>query len=463
MTQPPNPRQFLSHAVAQVDLSTLTSVPAGITFDNMRRRGIDVSRMSWTIEKRHGGVGRLFAKPASESHRIVFTNDSMFLQQMRPDGKPAKEVQIAFRELYTIDVLEESGSRKTPILKITARSATHFAGEGLAPSVLEWMRDRMLIEAAGLVWRPIFNVGKRTTRVTSDPDEEFCARWEGTSGRLVGAFLEQAVAKAEALKAALADRDWPQARSAAHWMKSSSAAVGAMQLSELYQRLEIEIDTKDYARARKLGPHLDAQFNSVRERLLRLPSNNCDTGVETRASPPPAMPDGPLPLSGVRILLAEDSKVNQEMVRACLEGSGCTLVVAENGTQAQQFYAEQPFDVVLMDRQMPDIDGFETTRLIREHGIRLGRNATPIIALTASALRDDRDRCIAAGMNDYISKPFDDADLLAMIAAWLPEASEGMEISPDDEEASGTDADVPDFAASGDPASAHEPASEPAR
>jgi len=146
------------------------------------------------------------------------------------------------------DVLKV-GKKKYIIFRLDALEKAGLAKLNKLPFSI-----RIVLEAAGLVWRPLFNVGKRTTRATANPDEDFCRRWNGTSGRLISAFLEQAGSKAAELKLALGSRDWPVARSAAHWMKSSSAAVGAMQLSELCQRLEIELDTKDFARARNLGP-----------------------------------------------------------------------------------------------------------------------------------------------------------------------------------------------------------------
>jgi CheY-like chemotaxis protein len=118
--------------------------------------------------------------------------------------------------------------------------------------------------------------------------------------------------------------------------------------------------------------------------------------------------------SGARILLAEDNVVNQRVARAILERAGHTVVVASTGESAVSTWHEQPFDVVLMDVQMPDIDGFQATALIREKE-KVSGTHTPIIAMTAHAMSGDRERCLEAGMDDYISKPIRGSVLLDLV------------------------------------------------
>jgi signal transduction histidine kinase/ligand-binding sensor domain-containing protein/ActR/RegA family two-component response regulator len=105
-------------------------------------------------------------------------------------------------------------------------------------------------------------------------------------------------------------------------------------------------------------------------------------------------------LPPMRILLAEDNIVNQKVARGLLEKHGHTVTVASSGMEAVAISTQQLFDVILMDVQMPEMDGFEATRRIRERGERL-----PIIAMTAHAMPGDRERCLAAGMDGYVSKP----------------------------------------------------------
>ena len=121
-----------------------------------------------------------------------------------------------------------------------------------------------------------------------------------------------------------------------------------------------------------------------------------------------------------RCSLAEDSLVNQEIARDCLESVGCIVTAVNEGREALFTFAKGKFDIVLMDCQMPGMDGFEATRMIRDLETTTGRIRTPIVALTANALRQDRDVCLAVGMNDYLSKPFIEADLILMVEKWLP-------------------------------------------
>ncbi|MGI9516952.1 MAG: response regulator [Pirellulaceae bacterium] len=105
-----------------------------------------------------------------------------------------------------------------------------------------------------------------------------------------------------------------------------------------------------------------------------------------------------------RILLVEDGMANQKLASALLRRWGHTVTVADNGLQALEKYEQEPFDLVLMDVQMPEMDGLEATREIRRREQKSGRH-TPIIAMTAHALRGDRDNCLTAGMDGFLSKP----------------------------------------------------------
>ncbi len=117
-----------------------------------------------------------------------------------------------------------------------------------------------------------------------------------------------------------------------------------------------------------------------------------------------------------RVLVAEDSLVNQELIKRLLTKWGHTAVIAENGNDALSLIETGKFDVVLMDLQMPELNGFEATAAIRERERVTGAHI-PIIALTAHALKGDRERCIEAGMDDYISKPIEAEKLFDLIEA----------------------------------------------
>ena len=130
-------------------------------------------------------------------------------------------------------------------------------------------------------------------------------------------------------------------------------------------------------------------------------------------------------LAGRRILVVEDHPVNQEVVTAMLATFGCETVLAEDGLGALERLEREDFDVVLMDCQMPTMDGFEAMRRLRDPAYRqhdLARaRRTPVIALTANALSGDAERCRAAGFSDYLAKPFRQRDLGAMLVQWACE------------------------------------------
>jgi CheY-like chemotaxis protein len=106
----------------------------------------------------------------------------------------------------------------------------------------------------------------------------------------------------------------------------------------------------------------------------------------------------------LRILLAEDSVINQKLAVGLLERGGHRVVVVTNGPDAVQATAQEPFDLVLMDLQMPELDGLAATAAIRQREKQSGGHV-PIIAMTAHALKGDRERCLAAGMDGYVPKP----------------------------------------------------------
>ena len=135
-------------------------------------------------------------------------------------------------------------------------------------------------------------------------------------------------------------------------------------------------------------------------------------------APAPSPEDDERPLAA-RVLLVEDNPVNLKVVARLLESFGCTVEAAENGQQALMRVAPGRFDVVLMDAQMPEMDGYEATREIRR---LLGEDAPPVVALTANALHGDRERCLEAGMSDYLSKPVRPAELRAVLRRWTTAA-----------------------------------------
>ena len=185
----------------------------------------------------------------------------------------------------------------------------------------------------------------------------------------------------------------------------------------------------DAARCRELGisayltkPIMQSELLDAIMNLLALRGEDRNkrpliTRYSLREPLAPATPASTRPL---RILLAEDNLVNQRLTVRILEKRGHTVVVAANGQEALKNIARDRFDLILMDIQMPVMDGLETTRMIRAHEEHaLGR--TPIIAMTAHAMKGDREKCLAAGMDDYLSKPFNTNDLCAMLEKYSPD------------------------------------------
>ncbi|MBU1139833.1 MAG: response regulator [Proteobacteria bacterium] len=121
------------------------------------------------------------------------------------------------------------------------------------------------------------------------------------------------------------------------------------------------------------------------------------------------------------ILVAEDNPTNQIVAQGLLEHLGCRIDLADNGKVAATITAKKNYDLIFMDCQMPVMDGYEATKQIRKAENLAGTGPTPIIALTAHAMKGDRERCLAVGMNDFITKPFNEQQLAIILSKWLPD------------------------------------------
>jgi PAS domain S-box-containing protein len=128
-------------------------------------------------------------------------------------------------------------------------------------------------------------------------------------------------------------------------------------------------------------------------------------------------------LAGRRILLVEDNLVNQRVAQRALEKLAAEVTIANNGAEALERITQTPFDAILMDCQMPVMDGFSATKRIREAEAHNGRPRTPIIALSANVMSEDRERCIAAGMDEHLAKPLDTARLADCLMRYLTAVS----------------------------------------
>jgi CheY-like chemotaxis protein len=120
-------------------------------------------------------------------------------------------------------------------------------------------------------------------------------------------------------------------------------------------------------------------------------------------------------------LLAEDVEINREIVTALLEPALLEIDCAENGLEAVAMFSAAPelYDMIFMDVQMPEMDGYEATRLIRASGLPRA-DAIPIVAMTANVFREDVEKCLAAGMNGHVGKPIDLSDVFVNLRRYLP-------------------------------------------
>ena len=182
-----------------------------------------------------------------------------------------------------------------------------------------------------------------------------------------------------------------------------------------------------------LGPRLPTLSKPIREASLRkclaqalglLPLDSPLTASPASSSGPAAQPEPsespPSPqCSQARLLVAEDNPVNQMVALTFLKKLGYRADVAKDGLEAVSKFQQEPYDLILMDCQMPELDGFEATRRIRSLAPPSRGPDIPIIAMTANAMQGDRLRCLEAGMNDYLSKPVERAKLAALLDQWL--------------------------------------------
>ena len=151
-------------------------------------------------------------------------------------------------------------------------------------------------------------------------------------------------------------------------------------------------------------------FNALQEALIQ--ANILTPEIQVQIED-----DDETSLKGVRILIVEDNPINQQIAEEILANAGAITTIANDGKEAVTLVAKgQTFDIILMDLQMPAMDGFEATKVIRQ---TLGKETTPVIAMTAHSKAEEWERCVAAGMNDYAAKPINVEDLFSTIRKWV--------------------------------------------
>jgi two-component system sensor histidine kinase/response regulator len=178
---------------------------------------------------------------------------------------------------------------------------------------------------------------------------------------------------------------------------------------------------------RAASEHLDGCLTKPVSASTLMDAISLAFGAELRSAARQAAAEhaqAPATLRGRRVLLVEDNEFNQIVASELLgEVGGMDVTIAHNGQEALRFVRAQRFDAVLMDVQMPVMDGYQATALIRQD---TAQRSLPIIAMTAHAMARDREKCLAVGMNDYVTKPFDPAELFSVLANWI-----GIDRAPD--------------------------------
>jgi len=305
----------------------------------------------------------------------------------------------------------ESEAGKGSTFHFTARLSTIPAVPGLASTALGLLRDLQVLVVDD-------NATSRGALVAQ------LAAWGANatgaeSGERALEILRARIAKGTELELALVDQHMPGMDGAelTRHIRSECGASGPslVLLTALggprgSQRTSVSGADAFLAKPIKARQLLECLGRMVVQR--RKPQSVARSGAAG-----PAVPD-PMPCES-RVLVAEDNPVNQRVAIRLLERMGLRPAIAGDGEQALEALARERFDLVLMDCQMPKMDGFEATARIRADE-RLGGRSLPVIAMTANAMEGDRERCLSAGMDDYLGKPVRPDELRAVLLHWLP-------------------------------------------
>ncbi|MGE3537608.1 MAG: ATP-binding protein [Candidatus Tectimicrobiota bacterium] len=237
-----------------------------------------------------------------------------------------------------------------------------------------------------------------------------------TDGSQALALLRAASRTAQPYTLALLDQAHPalEARQIASTVQTDPAlhAVRLILLTPFHQRGQQDTLQQDELRIALSTPIHPSQLHDCLIKVLGAPDARALSALAQQSLTPH------YPQVGARVLLAEDNQVNQQVAGLLLKKLGCRVDVAANGLEALQAFQDIPYDIVFMDCYMPEMDGFAATAAMRAHEARTGGHM-PIVAMTANAMQGDRERCLDAGMDDYISKPITLATLSAVLNRWL--------------------------------------------
>ena len=240
-----------------------------------------------------------------------------------------------------------------------------------------------------------------------------CVTWEAEHGDGALALLkEKNSSEAQAIDVVLLDWRMPEVEGievAERILQLNLAVVPKLVMVSAYGREEVMSKASTIVDAFLIKPVNPSVLVDTVARLVKLPEKTAKTTMMAGESLLVAMPKG-------RILLVEDNEINRQVARELLERMGLEVVMATNGAEAVKILRKEDYDLVFMDIQMPEMDGYQATRVIRDS---LRKDKLIIIAMTAHAMAGDRERCLRAGMNDHIAKPLSPEALRQMVRYWL--------------------------------------------
>jgi len=284
--------------------------------------------------------------------------------------------------------------------------------------------------------------------------EEMVASWgmvakQATSTQEAQTLLEEAANDGDTFQLILSDLNMPNedGRDLASWIRKHDAITDCpiiMLSSSGISRDERKRDALNIA-AHVTKPVKQSELFDV---IIRVLGNGNGNGIGSNKISLANAAESSEPNRRLRILLAEDSVFNQKLAVALLQKRGHEICVASNGREAVELVSNEDFDLVLMDVQMPEMDGLEATRSIRVWEQENSQKHLPIVAMTAHAFQGDREQCLSAGMDEYVSKPIDPHTLYTVIESVLQTPDDEIVLefgsAPQSEEAE-PDAGVVDF------------------
>ena len=443
---------------SEFDLRRLVEESCLIVAERAHAKGLELSHWVQTDvpEHVHGDRGRL---------RQILLNLLSNAVKFTPAGEIVVRVARATDDLLRFEVSDTGigiDSRHTEMLfeafsQADGSTTREYGGTGLGLAIA---RELATLMGGEIGARPRAGGGSVFT---------FTARLPAVSGR--GESLQRAGASLAGLRALVVDdnrtnrtilehylaawglrcRSAGHAREALEALEQAARAGRPYRLAVLDYRMPgcdgVELAREIRARTALSGTAIVLLTSSIadsqsveqagiRHHLLK-PARQSElfnaileaVGGETAAArsaraPRPAPPPAPVDVDGPRVLVAEDNEVNELLATTMLRQRGFRPEVAHTGLEAVRMATTREYDAILMDCQMPEIDGYEATRRIR---VAETDRHVPIIAMTASAMPGDRDRCLAAGMNDYLPKPVQPAGLERTLARWMPERKEAAQ------------------------------------